>query len=721
MMKRYRERKGKKVLGQCVLLFSIMFMVFIGCDSKKDEMNLDITLDAMEEPLTIFYDGSGELLLKSFMSSNPNINIRLIECLPATDEEIDIQEIINQNGTPDLIIAGEELSIYLSEWYKQGYITDIGEFSSSDVTIDIDHYFPGTLDIFNVNNHLYALPLGISVDFMLTSESTYFSSSLAKLENEYTGRELITILQEEVQNTKEPGKFFSEINVLPLRWMYRLNGVTQTDSGIQLDEDLFKQVYELAYQNRKIQNDSRAYWSMQGKVFNGTTGYAFPCALDPRRYEGNFVVDIGSIEDAPAIVLPYAETAYQYHLEEGIKAIYIPTVDEENKYQARVKIWGAISKESKNKELAYELLRVLMDGENNYFSTLRGASTEDINVYPINRTNAISLLDRFENQTSVLMYENNLSLIDRMDVSNEEKAKHEEMLNNISGLYCWTEKLQEIDDISSVYFDAYVSDYTKCYLDILNTLNSDESSENVLDPTESSISENEISALEENDRDETAEAKVLKEKIRNLEMYDTFYFGETEQDNNLENGAEPIEWIILEKTEDKVFVISKKVLEWLTFCEFDDEVIVGNEKTGSKNWFTWKIERNQQRAWLHDQLYVNGFTDNEKELIMVTHNVTEDLTITQVWELESDDYLYVPTKEEVEKSMGTRSKAAEMTAYVAAKSGKTGYCWWTLRNRSEKEGLYMDYVLQITDKGEFIDAHTDVPAGVRPVMWLDIS
>ncbi len=720
-MKRNKERKCVKSLYFCIVLFCIIFMAFVGCASQEQERELDVSLDTMEEPLTIFYDGSGEYLLKSFMSSNPKINIRLIECLPTTDEEIDLQAIIDQNGTPDLIIAGESLSMYLSEWYQKGYITDINEYLSSDETVDIDDYFPETFDVFNVENRLYAIPLGISVDFMLTSESKFFSSSLVKLEDEYTGRELIETLLEEVQNIKEPGKFFSEVNVMPLKWMYRLNGVTQTDSGIQLDEELFKQVYELAYQNSMIQNDARAYWSMQGKVFNGSTGYAFPCALDPRRYEENFVVDIGSIEDAPAIVLPYAETAYRYHLEEGIKAIYLPTVDEGNKYQAGVKIWGAISKESKNKELAYELLRALMDEENNYFGTLRGVSTEDINVYPINRANAISLLDKFENQTPVLSYENNLGLIDRMDVSYEEKAKHEEMLNNISGLYCWTEKLEEIDDISSVYFDAHVSDYTNCYLDILNTLNSDESTENVIDPSESSIIEDEISALEENDRDETAEAKELKEKIKNLEVYDTFYFGETEQDNDLENGAEPIEWIILEKTEDKVFVISKKVLERLTFCEFDDEVIVGNETTGSKNWFTWKIERNQQRAWLQDQLYVNGFTDNEKELIMLTHNVTEDLTITQVWELESDDYLYVPTKEEVEKSMDMQLRTAEMTAYVVAKSGKAGYCSWTLRNPSEKVGIYADYVLQVTETGEIVDIRTYIPTGVRPVMWLDIK
>lgn len=723
-MKRNKERKCVKSLYFCIVLFCIIFMVFVGCASQEQERELDVSLDTMEEPLTIFYDGSGEYLLKSFMSSNPKINIRLIECHPTTDEEIDLQAIIDQYGTPDLIIAGESMSMYLSEWYQKGYITNINEYLSSDETIDIDDYFPETFDVFNVENRLYAIPLGISVDFMLTSESKFFSSSLVKLEDEYTGRELIETLLEEVQNIKEPGKFFSEVNVMPLDWMYRLNGVTQTDSGIQLDEELFKQVYELAYQNRMIQNDARAYWNTQGKVFSGSTGYAFPCALDPRRYEGNFVVDIGSIEAAPAIVLPYAETAFQYHMEEGIKAIYLPTVDEENNYQARVKIWGAISQKSTKKELAYELLRALMDDENNYFGTLRGVSPEDSNVYPINRTNAISLLDEFENQFSVLTYENNLGSIDRIDVSDEEKVKHEEMLNNISGLYCWTKRLSEINDIASMYFDAHVSDYTNCYLDILNTLNSKESTGNLIDQSESSIIQEEIDAPTEDVRDETAEAKELKEKIKNLEVYDTFYFGETEQDNDLENGAEPIEWIILEKKEDKVFVISKNVIEWLTFCAFYDVRTEGDITISTTNEFTWKLERNQQRAWLTNELYAEGFTENEKELIMETHNVTEDVTILRIWELESDDYLYVPSKKEVETYVDGQLRQANMTPYVAEKAKREqeeAICWAVRNGGENQESRNRLYVLQITEQGEFRDAPTSSLMGVRPVMWLDIK
>ena len=84
------------------------------------------------------------------MSSNPNVEISLIKCLLAEEEEVDMQAMIDQYGTPDLIIAGESMSMYLPEWYEKGYITNINEYLSSDETVDIDDYFPETFDVFNV-------------------------------------------------------------------------------------------------------------------------------------------------------------------------------------------------------------------------------------------------------------------------------------------------------------------------------------------------------------------------------------------------------------------------------------------------------------------------------------------------------------------------------------------------------------------------------------------
>ena len=49
--------------------------------------------------------------------------------------------------------------------------------------------------------------------------------------------------------------------------------------------------------------------------------------------------------------------------------------------------------------------------------------------------------------------------------------------------------------------------------------------------------------------------------LKSAEPGDTFEFGKYEQDNDLSNGKERIEWIILEKEDNRILAISKYVLD----------------------------------------------------------------------------------------------------------------------------------------------------------------
>ena len=138
-----------------------------------------------------------------------------------------------------------------------------------------------------------------------------------------------------------------------------------------------------------------------------------------------------------------------------------------------------------------------------------------------------------------------------------------------------------------------------------------------------------------------------------------------------------------------------------------------------QNFFTWRIDRNQQREWLEKYLYENGFTESEKAIIILTHNKTPGYKDNYDLQ-ESDDFLYVPSKEDVEKYMPDISiRQAQMTAYVAEKAKKDTeeYVCWSLRT----EGATPKYSMQILENGEFSSMYCSMPNGVRPVMWLDIS
>ena len=53
--------------------------------------------------------------------------------------------------------------------------------------------------------------------------------------------------------------------------------------------------------------------------------------------------------------------------------------------------------------------------------------------------------------------------------------------------------------------------------------------------------------------------------IENAEVGKTFIFGKYEQDNNEDNGDEPIEWRVLDKNEKGILLISEYILDYTKF------------------------------------------------------------------------------------------------------------------------------------------------------------
>ncbi len=738
-------------------LACIMVLLFAlpGCseaDVKKSKIDVYKSLEEAEDEFLIFFDPSAYMLLQSFKENHPNIEIEMIQIdTYAEDDYSALKEMIEQYGPPDLILGrilqageGSFIDLYdLPYCYEKGYIADLSVFTANDNNLDIDAYFPGTFDVFREKDHLYAVPLGISMDFMMTSESKYNASGFAELEEGYTGRELLDVWLSEIEKERENGEFFCSEYFSEVKLLYQVCGISQTEGIVQVDEDFFKKVYEYGYLSNKQIDEAKSYWATSGKQFNVDNGYVENAAFEPRMYEGKFTGSLWNSMDAPGLALSYATTANQYHLDEGTKAIYFPNIDDGNAYTAKVEVYGAVGAESRKIELAYELLRILMDEEINYFQNVSGSvfggvtsdpKNKGLNFYPVNKEVALGHVNNFEQRNNVLFYEQLgsgrfLQTLDRVDISDEEKVKHENMLNGITGMYYWNERLAEVSNIISDYQSMDIKDYTACYTEVVQLLNSNLTVDAGRNETDVEVSNDSTNGAEEeksveeikDEHDENTEVTELKKKIKEVKVGDTFFFGEAEQDNNLENGAEPIEWIILEKNEDRAFVISKKVLEWLTFSKYDDTEVEYGEygfvisASGSPNNFTWDIDYNQQRIWLTNELYVNGFTENEKELILLTQNEPDALP-----EEEFSDYLYVPAKEDIEAYMpDIELRKAEATPYAAEKAGlnEGEYIRWSLRTEAPSSKSTM----QINEKGEFGSWYCNSSNGVRPVMWLEIE
>lgn len=156
---------------------------------------------------------------------------------------------------------------------------------------------------------------------------------------------------------------------------------------------------------------------------------------------------------------------------------------------------------------------------------------------------------------------------------------------------------------------------------------------------------------------------------------DIVTYGHYEQDNDLSNDAEPIEWIIVDIRDDTATLLSRCGLEAMKYH-------------GSAPYPAW--EASDVRAWLNGAFYANAFTSDEAAAIVKTTVVTDD---NSDWEEvagssggryeylsggnDTEDFIFLLSVEEVmaytghtsyEDFRNTKKEAALMvpTAYVAA-------------------------------------------------------
>lgn len=205
------------------------------------------------------------------------------------------------------------------------------------------------------------------------------------------------------------------------------------------------------------------------------------------------------------------------------------------------------------------------------------------------------------------------------------------------------------------------------------------------------------SALFENNKD-----AIYKALLESAEIGKPIYFGAYEQDNDTNNGKEDIEWIVLDKQDGKMLVISKYALEIMIYDEYekDDEPAV------------W--ETSTLRAWLNGTFMDEAFSTEEKSAVLSTTIVNKDGesdTTDQVFLLSAEEAeLYFEGDEEREVSP---TKNTGDVIFV-------GGCKWWLRTQGSDEAT----AVTVSEWGEINrsgDIHSSERIGVRPAMWIEIE
>lgn len=194
-----------------------------------------------------------------------------------------------------------------------------------------------------------------------------------------------------------------------------------------------------------------------------------------------------------------------------------------------------------------------------------------------------------------------------------------------------------------------------------------------------------------------------------IKVGDTIKFGSYEQDNDISNGKESIEWLVLDKENGKVLVVSKQPLDCKPY----------NEEFVAVTWETCTL-----RGWLNEDFINTAFTDRERALIPTVtveahENPAYDIDVGNA----TEDRIFLLSIVEVNQYFGSDSERVSCPTAYAEANGVYVFedaCWWWLRT----PGFEQKFIASVHFEGLVEESASPVDfaaAGVRPAMWIDLA
>lgn len=206
------------------------------------------------------------------------------------------------------------------------------------------------------------------------------------------------------------------------------------------------------------------------------------------------------------------------------------------------------------------------------------------------------------------------------------------------------------------------------------------------------------------------------EVLKAANVGDTIKFGKYEQDNNLSNGKEDIEWNVLAKEDNSVLLISKYALDCKEY----------NSITTSVTWETCSL-----RKWLNGTFMDSAFDGAEKSIVKKT-NVSAEKNPNYSTDPgnATTDKVFLLSINEAEKYFGSdEDRKCIPTGYAKAtgactdssckKNGVPTCCWW-LRSPGDDQGLaaYVYCDGPVNYYGYYVRNYNFC---VRPAVWVNIK
>lgn len=174
-------------------------------------------------------------------------------------------------------------------------------------------------------------------------------------------------------------------------------------------------------------------------------------------------------------------------------------------------------------------------------------------------------------------------------------------------------------------------------------------------------------------------------------------FGEYEQDNNLDNGPERLQWIVLAEEDGKL----------LLSTVYGIDVIEAKGTYDTKEcWGTSEL-----REWLNGDFYNTVFSDAEREYIALTTSTMEPLPLHQHTMDTTEDYVLLLTyNQSIQLDPDHAGANLEPTPYAIARGADVKQV-----GNGEYAKLYCKYWQTLGDLDRFY-----VGRVIRPAIWVNI-
>jgi hypothetical protein len=197
-----------------------------------------------------------------------------------------------------------------------------------------------------------------------------------------------------------------------------------------------------------------------------------------------------------------------------------------------------------------------------------------------------------------------------------------------------------------------------------------------------------------------------------IRVGDHAIFGSYEQDNNLRNGAEPIEWLVLDRQGDDVLLLSLYALD----CQ------MYNDKSENTTWPYSSI-----RYWLNRDFLNSAFDSDDQARIRTTlvkaHKNPDYRQIDQG--NDSSDKVFLLSVKEADAYLSSdAARKCLPTPYAlrhgAYEGGNDGTTHWWLRTI----GHYSKTATSVDGGGrinEFGSSVTRDSMAVRPAIWVSLN